>query len=75
MGKNPSYRFTSDDGGVFPSLHELESSATLPPAHFEDPEQPHATPTAKEDVETEWKHGEMNNKEDEEQKLSFYETA
>jgi hypothetical protein len=47
----------------------------LPPAHFEDPEQPHAIPTAKEDVETEWKHGEMNNKEDEEQKLSFYETA
>ena len=60
---------------MFPSSYELESSATLPPAHFKDPEQPHATPTAKEHVETEWKHGEMNNKEDEEQKLSFSETA
>jgi hypothetical protein len=69
------YRFTSGDGGVFPLSYELESSATLPPAHFEDPMQPHTTPTAKQDVETEWKHKELNNKEDEEQKLSFYETA
>jgi hypothetical protein len=67
--------FTSDDGEVFPSSHELESSATLPPAHFEDSVEPHTTPIAREDVETERKHEELNNKEDEERKLTFYETA
>jgi hypothetical protein len=66
---------TSDDGEVFPSSHELESSATLRSAHFEDSVEPHTTPTAKEDVETERKHEELNNKEDEEQKPKFYETA